>query len=110
MAAQAYQESTFDPKATSWAGAKGLMQIMPTTADHLGLPRDQMYDPEKSIAAAAKLIEELEHTFSDISDHRERINFMLLIMVEVTIYVTPWHFVSVMDIIITSGQMCQNMY
>jgi membrane-bound lytic murein transglycosylase F len=77
MAAQAYQESTFDPKATSWAGAKGLMQIMPTTADHLGLPRDQMYDPEKSIAAAAKLIEELEHTFSDISDHRERINFIL---------------------------------
>lgn len=77
MAAQAYQESTFDPKATSWAGAKGLMQIMPATADHLGLPRDQMYDPEKSIAAAAKYIGELEQTFSDIQDRRERINFIL---------------------------------
>ena len=77
MAAQAYQESTFDPKATSWAGAKGLMQIMPTTADHLGLPRDQMYDPEKSIAAAAKYLGELEQAFSDIRDRRERTNFVL---------------------------------
>ena len=77
MAAQAYQESTFDPKATSWAGAKGLMQIMPATADHLGLPRDQMYDPEKSIAAAAKYLGELEQAFSDIHDRRERINFVL---------------------------------
>ena len=77
MAAQAYQESTFDPKATSWAGAKGLMQIMPATADHLGLPRDQMYDPEKSIAAAAKYLGELEQSFSDIRDRRERTNFVL---------------------------------
>lgn len=77
MAAQCYQESTFDPKAVSWAGAKGLMQIMPATADHLGLPRNQVFDPEKSIAAAAKLIGELEQSFSDIHDRRERTNFVL---------------------------------
>ena len=53
------------------------MQIMPATADHLGLPRNQVFDPEKSIAAAAKLIGELEQSFSDIHDRRERTNFVL---------------------------------
>jgi membrane-bound lytic murein transglycosylase F len=77
MAAQCYQESTFDPKATSWAGARGLMQIMPSTADHLGLPRDKMYDPEQNIAAAARYIGELERSFSDVGDRRERTNFVL---------------------------------
>ena len=77
MAAQCYQESTFDPQARSWAGACGLMQIMPTTADHLGLARSDMFNPEKSIAAAAKLIGELDHTFSDIRNQQERIKFIL---------------------------------
>lgn len=53
MAAQCYQESGFDPEAVSWAGARGLMQIMPETAVHLGLPADQMHQPEKNISAAA---------------------------------------------------------
>jgi membrane-bound lytic murein transglycosylase F len=77
MAAQCYQESTFDPRATSWAGAKGLMQIMPGTADHLGLPRDKMYDPESNIAAATKYLSELERLFSDVRDRRERTSFIL---------------------------------
>lgn len=77
MAAQCYQESTFDPRAVSFAGAKGLMQIMPGTADHLGLSRDKLYDPESNIAAAAKYIAELQRAFSDIRDHYERTNFVL---------------------------------
>jgi len=77
MAAQCYQESTFDPKAVSFAGAKGLMQIMPGTADQLGLPRDQMYDPERNIAAAAKYLGQLEGKFSDIQSRVERTNFVL---------------------------------
>lgn len=77
LAAQCYQESTFDPQAHSWAGACGLMQIMPGTADHLGLARDKIYDPESNIAAAAKYIAELTRMFSDISDRRERVNFVL---------------------------------
>jgi membrane-bound lytic murein transglycosylase F len=32
LVAQMYQESGFDPKARSWAGARGLMQVMPATA------------------------------------------------------------------------------
>ncbi len=77
MAAQCYQESTFDPKAVSFAGAKGLMQIMPGTADQLGLPRADLYDPEKNIAAAAKYLGQLEKKFSDIHDRSERTNFVL---------------------------------
>ena len=77
MAAQCYQESTIDPQAVSFAGAKGLMQIMPGTADHLGVSRSKLYDPETNIAAAAKLIKELQQAFSDIGDNYERTNFVL---------------------------------
>ncbi len=77
LAAQCYQESTFDPKAVSFAGAKGLMQIMPGTADHLGVARSRLYEPETNIAAATKYIAELQRTFADIGDHYERTNFVL---------------------------------
>ena len=77
LAAQCYQESTFDPMATSWAGARGLMQIMPGTADHLGLARGDMYDPEKNIEAAVRLLGELERAFSDIPGRQERTKFVL---------------------------------
>lgn len=77
LAAQCYQESTFDPQARSWAGASGLMQIMPATADHLGLSRSDINDPEKNIAAAVKYLGELEQTFSDVRERSERIKFVL---------------------------------
>ena len=77
LAAQCYQESTFDPKAVSFAGAKGLMQIMPGTADHLGVACSRLYEPETNIAAATKYIAELQRTFADIGDHYERTNFVL---------------------------------
>ena len=77
LAAQCYQESTFDPAAQSWAGACGLMQIMPATADHLGLSRDMMTNPEANIEAATRLIAELHHAFADIADRNERQHFVL---------------------------------
>ena len=77
MAAQCYQESCFDPNAKSWAGACGLMQIMPSTAAHLGLPMDLIHQPEPNIAAAAKYMAELQGHFSDIRDPEQRILFAL---------------------------------
>lgn len=77
VAAQCYQESCFDPRAESFAGAKGLMQIMPKTAEHLGLAPEDVYNPEKSIAAACRYIVELSGIFKDVPDDYERQNFVL---------------------------------
>lgn len=77
LAAQCYQESCFDPRAESFAGAQGLMQIMPRTAEHLGLSKDEVFSPEKNIAAACRYIVELSTSFSDIADEYERQNFVL---------------------------------
>lgn len=77
MAAQCYQESCFDPQAKSWAGACGLMQIMPATAAHLGLPMSQVHEPEANVAAAARYMAELQGHFSDIGDPAQRILFAL---------------------------------
>ena len=77
LAAQCYQESTFDPYAKSWAGACGLMQIMPSTASHLGLPMSEIFIPEANIEAATRYLVELERKFGDIPDRSERINFVL---------------------------------
>ena len=77
MAAQCYQESGFDPQAVSWAGARGLMQIMPETAAHLDLPAHEVHQPEKNIGAAARYLRELEQKFRDVPGRLERIRFVL---------------------------------
>lgn len=77
LAAQCYQESGFDPRAVSWAGAQGLMQIMPSTAARLGLPRSDVFDPERNIEAAVRYLFLLDESFSDIHNTHERINFVL---------------------------------
>lgn len=77
MAAMCYQESCFDPDAKSWAGACGLMQIMPSTAQHLGLPLEQIFESEPNIEASARYIYQLSVQFRDIPDPAERINFVL---------------------------------
>lgn len=77
IAAQCYQESGFDPDAVSWAGAQGLMQIMPTTAQHLGLSPNLVHQPAENIAAAARYIRELSESFREVRDGAERIKFVL---------------------------------
>lgn len=77
LAAQCYQESCFDPKAVSWAGACGLMQIMPSTAAEIGLPPSKVYEPEENIYAAVRYIAKLNSRFQDVRDPRERQLFVL---------------------------------
>lgn len=49
LIAQMHQESRFDPDAISMAGAQGLFQVMPRTAQELGI--DDIYIPEQGIKA-----------------------------------------------------------
>lgn len=77
IAAQCYQESGFDPNAVSWAGASGLMQIMPATARQYGLSEDRLFSPSENITAAAQHIRYLQRQFSDIPDPEERVCFVL---------------------------------
>jgi soluble lytic murein transglycosylase-like protein len=53
-------ESRFQLQATSPVGARGLMQLMPNTASHLGVTDpDTLYDPGTSLAVGQRYIEQL---------------------------------------------------
>lgn len=52
--AQAIQESSLNPKAKSYVGALGLMQIMPSTGKELGLNKKQLLIPELNIHAGIR--------------------------------------------------------
>ena len=75
MASLIYQESRFKNNATSWAGAWGLMQLMPTTAKQYGV--DTVSSPREQIRAGSEFIVWLDRQFSDITDQNERIKFVL---------------------------------
>lgn len=57
-------ESNFNPSAKSHAGARGVMQIMPATAEQdLGVPRRKLYDPEINIEAGIRFLDQLIQTY-----------------------------------------------
>jgi len=75
LSSQIYQESKFNPRTKSWAGAKGLMQLMPRTARELGVTN--LYDPESSIIAGTRYIEYLNDQWSYLEDSTTRLKFIL---------------------------------
>ncbi len=77
LASLAYTESNFDTTVVSWAGARGLMQLMPKTARNLGVPEGKEQNPEESIKAATKYIALMNKNFQSITDAEERSSFIL---------------------------------
>lgn len=76
ITAQMYQESRFDPKAKSWVGAKGLMQVMPRTGQEL-----KIYDlenPDQGIMAGTRIMARYSNYFNspEIAS-KDRIRFAL---------------------------------
>jgi soluble lytic murein transglycosylase-like protein len=59
---QMHQESTFNIRATSYKGARGLMQLMPATARRFGVT--EIYDPRQNIDAGVKYMRWLLDTFN----------------------------------------------
>lgn len=75
IAAQAYQESKFNPKAQSWVGALGLMQLMPLTAKEVGVTNRE--DPYQSLHGGAVYMNKLFKRFDETIPYEERYNFAL---------------------------------
>ena len=75
LASLIYQESQFQAGDTSWAGAKGLMQMMPSTAKELGIKDRE--NPEESLRGGTAYLERLYKNFEPVKDSVQRIKFTM---------------------------------
>ena len=70
LSAVAKQESGYNPRATSPAGAQGLMQLMPATARGLGVTNS--FDPAQAVDGAARLLSSLLDRFGSTRSRSRR--------------------------------------
>ncbi|MCU4154580.1 transporter substrate-binding domain-containing protein [Carboxylicivirga sp. A043] len=75
LASQVYQESKFNPSAVSWAGAVGLMQMMPATAKELGV--HWRSNPQQSMDGGVRYLSRIIGYYDDVSDPIQKIKFTL---------------------------------
>ena len=76
LAALVYQESKFDHRKKSWAGAFGIMQLMPSSASRYGI--DSTSSAEENMKAGIDKLRRLhDHWSALIKDKDERDKFML---------------------------------
>lgn len=76
IASVIYHESRFNSDAGSWAGASGLMQIMPATAEAFGI--QDYTNPKENIKAGILFLNWLDERFlTSVPDSLERLNFVL---------------------------------
>jgi peptidoglycan lytic transglycosylase F len=70
-----FQESQFDPNAYSYAGAEGLMQLIPATAELMGV--SDSYNSEKNIYAGIRYLSYLRDKFENSLLLQDRMWFTL---------------------------------
>jgi peptidoglycan lytic transglycosylase F len=75
IAAQSYHESRFQEDLVSWAGAVGLMQLMPRTAESVGVK--DIYDPSENIFGGVKYMQLLYDRYESISNITDRTKMVL---------------------------------
>jgi membrane-bound lytic murein transglycosylase F len=76
VASIVYQESNFNPKVESWAGAIGLMQVMPETGAFLHA--GDLWDPNQNIKAGIGFLKFLDDYWAKtVTDPKERLKFVL---------------------------------
>jgi membrane-bound lytic murein transglycosylase F len=75
IVAQMYQESRFDPQAESWAGARGLMQILPTTGELFGV--EDLHGVDTSIQTGVRYLAWLHERFEPELTVQDRMWFTL---------------------------------
>ncbi len=75
LASLIYEESQFDPDIVSWAGAVGLMQVMPATGTIIGI--SDLTTPESNIRAGVAYLATLEKEWGDIRERETRLKFIL---------------------------------
>lgn len=76
LSALVYQESNFNPKARSWVGAFGLMQLMPETAYRYDV--DSLSSARDNVDAGVKYLKYLEGKLDKtLDDKTDRLQFLL---------------------------------
>ena len=63
LAAVAAEESRFDPRAVSRKGARGLLQVMPSTGIRLGVSPRDLFDPDTNLQVGARYLRQLIDRF-----------------------------------------------
>lgn len=75
VTSQMYQESRFNPNARSFAGAQGLLQVMPRTGRQFGY--SNLTDPDTGLEAGMAYMDWLEQRFPARLDLGEKLYFTL---------------------------------
>jgi membrane-bound lytic murein transglycosylase F len=75
LCSQVYQESRFDPQAESWAGARGLIQLMSATAKEVGVSNSM--SPKENVRGGVKYLERMRDKFDSVEDSIQKVKFTL---------------------------------